>query len=222
MIIVHHLNNSRSLRIIWLLEELELEYEIKHYQREKSWRAPLEYKKLHPLGYSPVITDGEVTLGESGAIIEYILQQHGQNKLKPTLGSKEWVDYLFWLHFAEGTFMPVLFLKLVISKVHQKSPFFIKPVTKKINSIINREVVMPRLLTQIGYIESKLNNNEWLLGENFSAADIQLAIPLIWANTDAKLLENRPNILAYLARLKERPAYKIALEKGGSVSRIAD
>ncbi len=221
MLILHHLNNSRSHRIIWLLEELGVEYEIKTYQREKNWLAPIEYKKIHPLGYSPTITDGDVTLTESGAIIEYILYKYGQNGLKPTLGTNDWIQYLFWLHFSEGTFMPVMFLKLVIATVHKKSPFFIKPVTKKIKSIIQKAVIEPRLSAQINFIESTLATSPWLTGNQFTAADIQMAIPLIWASTDPQLMQNKPFIAAYISRLKNRPAYIRTIEKGGEISRVS-
>src|SRR5450631_762684 len=155
MIIVHHLNISRSHRIIWLLEELGLEYEIINYQRDpKFWYAPASLRKVHPLGKAPIITDGTVVLAESGAIIEYLLYRYGEGKLKPAIGTPEWIQYLFWLHFTEGSLMPLQLLKLVFEKVVAASPFFIKPITKNIKKMVGKNFYEPRIRAQLNYIES--------------------------------------------------------------------
>jgi glutathione S-transferase len=221
MLILHHLNNSRSHRIIWLMEELGVEYEIKYYQRDpKTFLAPSSLKTIHPIGSSPVITDESVTLAESGAIIEYILYKYGQNRLIPTIGSTEWVQYLYWLHFAEGTLMPMLFFKLIFENIHYHSPFFIKPITKTIKSKVNNYVISPRLTTQMNFIESTLEKNLWLTSNEFTAADIQMGIPLLWASENKKMINDKPKIMAFIERIKTRPAFIRTLEKGGEISRV--
>lgn len=222
MITVHHLNKSRSHRIIWLLEELEINYQLITYERDpKTWLAPPEYKRLHPMGTSPTITDGNLVLTESGAIIEYILQKYGQGRLKPEEGSLPWVEYIYWLHFAEGTLMPMLILKLIMATVHKRSPFFIKPITNRIKQSINNKLISPRLHTQMAYIESVLVNDTWLAGDEFTAADIQMAVPLIWASRDPQLMKDKPYIQGYLERAQARPAFKRCIEKSGAFDRVA-
>ncbi len=221
MITVHHLNNSRSQRIIWLLEELGAEYEIKRYQRDpKTMLAPPAYKELHPLGTAPIITDGELTLTESGAIMEYILYKYGHNRLKPAPGTTEWVSFNFWMHFAEGSLMPILFLGLVLEVIHQKSPFFVKPITNAIKSKTNHVMINPRLTKQMNYIESTLEKSNWLTGDAFSAADIQMAIPLIWASARKDIFKDKPKLINYIERIKCRPAFIRTIEKGGPLESV--
>ncbi len=222
MLTVHHLNNSRSHRIIWLLEELSVQYEIKYYQRDpKTMLAPPAYKELHPLGTAPIISDDDLTITESGAVMEYLLYKYGQNRLKPLPGTPEWINYNFWMHFAEGSLMPILFLRLVIDIIYQKSPFFVKPITKSIKSRTNHMMINPRLTKQMNFIESTLEKNAWLAGNEFSAADIQMAIPLLWASSIKDLYKNKPKITNYIERLKSRPAFTRTIEKGGPIDRVA-
>ncbi|MBS0288627.1 MAG: glutathione S-transferase [Proteobacteria bacterium] len=218
MITVHHLNNSRSHRIIWLLEELEVAYEIKSYQRKPNLQAPSTLKAIHPLGVAPIITDDNLTLTESGAIIEYILNKYGDNQLKPAFNTPDGVQYYFWLHFAEGSFMPMLLLQLVFENVYQHLPFLIKPIFKAIKTRVNHHLMSPRIVLQLKYIESILQKKEWLAGPSFTAADIQMAIPLLWAMESGSYKEFA-KIDAYLERIKARAAFVRALEKGGDISR---
>ena len=222
MLTVHHLNNSRSHRILWLLEELGVNYDIKYYQRDpKTFQAPSSLKAIHPLGLSPVITDGEITVAESGAIIEYILYKYGQNRLKPELGTADWLQFNYWMHFAEGTLMPMLFLKLVLANIVYHTPFFVKPIVKSIQSKVNMALIKPRLTRYMSLIENALGKSEWLAGNEFTAADIQMAIPLLWAAEDFEVLQLSPHIKAFLASIQNRPAFKKCIDKGGSLTRVS-
>jgi len=220
MITVHHLNNSRSQRVLWLLEELGLPYEIKHYQRDpKTMLAPPELRQVHPLGKSPVITDGDVTVAETGAIIEYIIERYGNGRLVPAVGSPEHLRYRYWLHFAEGSAMPPLLLKLVFERIKStKMPFFAKPIARAIADKVLDTLVDPNLKRQLDFIESELQRSEWLAGGEFSAADIQMSFPMEASRQRAGLDASRPKALAWLARIHARPAYQRALERGGPYS----
>ena len=219
MIVVHHLNNSRSQRILWLLEELGLPYEIKRYQRDaKTMLAPPELLKVHPLGKSPVITDGDVTVAESGAIIEYLLDTYGAaSGLRPPAGTPEFRRYTYWLHFAEGSAMPPLVMKLVLLKVKTAPmPFFVKPIARAIADKVLASFVDPNLARQIAFMDDELRQGPWFVGAEFSAADVQMSFPVEAANQRAGL--NRaatPRLLDWLARVHARPAYQRALSRGG-------
>lgn len=217
MIVVHHLNNSRSQRVLWMLEELGLDYEIRRYERNaKTMLAPPELKQVHPLGKSPVITDGPLTLAESGAIIEYLVGRYGAGRLAPSAGSLEHVRYLYWLHYAEGSMMPPLLMRLVFNRLaNGPMPFFIRPVARKIAQTANDTFVEPQLRLHLDYLEGELGNNEWFAGKEFSAADIQMSFPLEAARQRAGLDESRPRLMNFLQRIHARPAYLKALERGG-------
>jgi len=216
-ITVHHLNNSRSQRILWLLEELGLDYEIKHYQRDpKTMLAPKELYEVHPLGKSPVVTDGEVTVAETGAVIEYLLHTYGEGKLAPKIGTPDWRRYVYWLHFAEGSAMPPLLLKLVFDKVENgPAPFFVRPIAKGIAKKVKAMVVTPRLTEQLIFMEDELGKNPWFAGQTFSAADIQMSFPLEAAASRGGLDQRYPALGDFLKRIHARPAYQKALERGG-------
>jgi glutathione S-transferase len=218
MIVVHHLNNSRSQRILWLLEELGVPYEVKRYERDrKTMLAPPELKAVHPLGKSPVVVDGDRTLAESGAIIEYLVDRYGDGKLAPPAGSTERLRYTYWLHYAEGSAMPPLLLKLVFDRVESAPmPFFVKPIARGIARKVKGTFVEPQLETHLGYMESELGKKAWFAGDEFSAADIQMSFPIEAAQSRAGLTKAaRPNLFAYLERIHARPAYQRALDKGG-------
>jgi glutathione S-transferase len=217
MIVVHHLNNSRSQRVLWLLEELGLPYEIRHYQRNKKTKlAPPELRAVHPLGKSPVITDGELTLAESGAIVEYLAETYGDGKLAPRPGTLEYQSYRYWMHYAEGSAMPPLLLKLVFDQVERAPmPFFVKPIAKRISAKVNAAFIGPQIRTHLDFMEGELGKSEWFAGKRFSAADIQMSFPLEAAASRGGLDGTRPKLVAFLARVHARPAYKRALEKGG-------
>lgn len=220
MITVHHLNNSRSQRVLWLLEELGLPYEIKHYQRDaKTMLAPPELVQVHPLGKSPVITDDGATIAESGAIIEYLAERYGNGRLVPPAGSPEKLRWRYWMHFAEGSAMPPLLMKLVFTTIERtKMPFFVKPIAKAISQKVQGTLVDPNLKRQLDFMEGELSHSEWFAGPEFSAADIQMSFPLEAAAQRAGLDASRPKLMAFLKRIHARPAYQRALERGGPYS----
>jgi glutathione S-transferase len=221
MITVHHLNNSRSQRILWLLEELGLEYQIKPYQRDaQTMLAPPELRAVHPLGKSPVVTyngggDGEVTLAESGAIVEHLADRFGAGKLAPAFGSPERVRYLYWLHFAEGSAQPPLLLKLLFDRIKTKSPLLVRPIARAIADKALAGYVLPNIERNLNFMESELGKDDWFAGPQFSAADIQMSFPLEAARMRGGLDEKRPRLMAWLERIHARPAYRKAIERGG-------
>ena len=218
MITVHHLNNSRSQRILWLLEELGLPYEIRRYERDaKTSLAPPELLKVHPLGKSPVITDGDATIAESGAIVEYLLDTYGETSgLRPAKGSPEYRRYVYWLHFAEGSAMPPLMMKLVFQKIKAAPmPFFARPIARGIADKVLAAFVDPNLARQVAFMEAELAQGPWFAGAGFSAADVQMSFPVEAANARGALGANVPRLKDWLASAHARPAYQRALERGG-------
>jgi glutathione S-transferase len=216
MIVVHHLNNSRSQRILWLLEELGLDYEIKRYERDrKTMLAPPELKAVHPLGKSPVITDGDLVVAESGAIVEYLTAREA-GRLVPAAGTPARLRYTHFLHFAEGSMMSPLLMKLVFDKIESSPmPFFVKPIARGIAQKVKGSFVLPQIALHLGYLETELGKHAWFAGDEFSAADIQLSFPLEAAASRGGLDAKYPNLTAFLARIHARPAYRRALERGG-------
>lgn len=217
MIVVHHLNNSRSQRVLWLLEELDLSYEVKRYQRDaKTMLAPPELRAVHPLGKSPVIRDGEVTLAESGAILEYLVERYGKGRLIPAAGTPERLRYTYWMHFAEGSAMPPLLLKLIFDRIEKAPmPFFVRPVARAIAQRAKAGFVQPNIDRNLDFMEGELANSDWFAGAQFSAADVQMSFPLEAAQARGGLDAKRPRLMSFLARIHARPAYRRAIEKGG-------
>ncbi|QOY94253.1 glutathione S-transferase [Massilia sp. UMI-21] len=221
MIVVHHLNNSRSQRILWLLEELGLDYEIKKYQRDpKTMLAPPELKAVHPLGKSPVITDdgpGEpIVVAESGAIVEYLTGRYDNGRLVPAAGTPERLRYTYFLHFAEGSAMSPLLMKLVFDKVEKgPMPFFAKPIARAIARKVKDGFIMPNIRSQLDFLEAELGKSSWFAGEEFSAADIQMSFALEAAASRGGLGSQYPKLAAFLQKIHARPAYGRALERGG-------
>jgi len=217
MITVHHLNNSRSQRVLWLLKELGLPYDVKRYERDpETMLAPPSLRQVHPLGKSPVITDGDRTLAESGAIVEYLVNRYGNGRLIPAPDTPERLRYTYWLHYAEGSAMPPLLLKLIFDKIgHSSMPFFAKPIARGIVSRVNKSFIDPQITQHLDFMEAELGKTTWFAGEEFTAADIQLSFPLEAAATRAGLNSSRPQLMAFLDRIHARPAYQKALEKGG-------
>ena len=217
MIVVHHLNNSRSQRVLWLLEELGLDYDIQRYQRDpKTMLAPAALRAIHPLGKSPVITDGALTVAESGAITEYLVERYGAGRLVPAAGTPERLRWTYWLHFAEGSAMPPLLLKLVFDKVESgPMPFFVRPIARAIATKVKSSFVQPQIDAQLDYMESELTKTKWFAGNEFSAADVLMSFPLEAASARGGLGARHPKLQAYLQRIHARPAYQRALEKGG-------
>jgi len=220
MITVHHLNNSRSQRVLWLLEELGVPYEIRKYERDpKTMLAPETLRQVHPLGKSPVITDDGVTVAESGAIIEYLIERYGQGRLVPPVGTDERRRYTYWLHFAEGSAMPPLLLKLIFDRVESgPMPFFVKPVARGIARKVKGLAVEPNLKRQLDFMEDELGRSEWFAGNDFSAADIQMSFPVEAAAQRAGLDASRPKLMNFLKKIHARPGYRKALERGGPYS----
>lgn len=217
MIIVHHLNNSRSQRVLWMLEELGVAYEIKPYQRDrKTMLAPPELRAVHPLGKSPVITDGGMTLAESGAILEYLADKYGAGRLAPAPGSPERMRYTYWMHFAEGSAMPPLLMKLVFQRVETApAPFFVRPIARLIARRAQSGYVDPQLKMHVGYWEAELAQHAWFAGGEFSAADIQMSFPVEAAAGRVGYGAAQPRLQAFLQTIHARPAYQSALAKGG-------
>jgi len=202
MLTVHHLNNSRSQRVLWLLEELGLPYEIIKYQRDAQTNlAPDALRKVHPLGKSPVLQDGTTTVIESGAILEYVVRRHGQGRLAPAESSPHWPRYLQLMHYAEGSAMLPVMLKLYLGRLGEAGA----PLQPRVTSEIENH---------FGWLEAELGGAEWFVADSFSAADIQLS----FAVQAARLLHGLagcPNLLRFLDRVRVRPAYQRALERGG-------
>lgn len=217
MLTVHHLNNSRSQRVLWLLEELGVPYEIKRYQRDrKTMLAPPELRAIHPLGKSPVVVDEGLTLAESGAIIDYLVDRYGAGRLAPVAGTPERLRYTYWLHYAEGSAMPPLLLKLVASRIASAPmPFFARPIARKIAGTLQAGFVDPQLKLHLSYINDALAGTGWFVGDTFSAADIQMSFPLEAASARSGLMTPCPHIAAFVERIRQRPAYQRALQRGG-------
>jgi glutathione S-transferase len=220
MITLHHLENSRSQRVLWLLEELGLPYEVQRYARNpQTMLAPPELLRIHPLGKSPVITDGDITVAESGALIEYLLDTYGEGRLRPPAGTPQRRLFTYWLHFAEGSAMPFLLLKLVFDKVRAAPvPFFLKPVAKGIADQVTKTFIAPNLQRQMDYMEAELMQRPWFAGDEFTAADVQMSFPLEAAAARTGLDGRYPAMSAWLARIHARPAYQRALAVGGPYS----
>jgi glutathione S-transferase len=217
MITVHHLENSRSQRVLWLLEELGLPYEVKRYARDrKTSLAPPELAAVHPLGKSPVISDGKTVVAETGAIVEYLLDKAGGDALRPARGSADGLRFSYWLHFAEGSAMPPLVMALVFNKVRTAPmPFFAKPIAKAIANNVMRSFVQPNIDRQLAFMETELQSQPWFAGSEFSAADIMMSFPLEAAASRGGLDRRYPKLSDFLARIHARPAYQRALERGG-------
>ena len=220
MITVHHLNNSRSQRILWLLEELGVPYEVKRYERDaKTMLAPPALLAIHSLGKSPVIVDGAVTVAESGAIIEYLVDRHGRGRLIPPAGTQQRLRYTYWLHYAEGSAMPPLLLKLVFDRVaNSGAPWPMSAVARRIAGTVQSAFIGPQLTRHLDYMESELAAYNWFAGEEFTAADVQMSFPLEAAASRAGLNAGRPHLTAFLGRIHARGAYQRALERGGPYS----
>ncbi|MBL8553015.1 MAG: glutathione S-transferase [Phenylobacterium sp.] len=216
MLTVHHLENSRSQRVLWLLEELEAPYEIVRYERDpQTMLAPPELKAIHPLGKSPVVTDEGETVAETGAIIEYILDRYGAGRLAAPTGTAEHRRLRYWLHYAEGSAMPPLLLKLVFGEMAPRSPAIVRPLVRAIARQAQRGFIDPQVAAHLNYIEGELEKAEWFSGPEFSAADIMMSFPLEAAAERAAARVGRPRLAAFLKRIHQRPAYRRALERGG-------
>jgi glutathione S-transferase len=225
MIIVHHLEASRSQRVLWLLEELGLPYEIKHYKRDPRTRlAPPELKQVHPLGKSPVITDGDLVLAESGAILEYLAETYCTQatgeaaNLLAAPGSAEHRQLRFWMHYAEGSLMNWLVMKLAFMKIPQQPmPFFARPIARKLCAAVIAKLIDPNLNAAMEYIEGHLARHAWFAGERLTLADFQMSFAIAALLRLAGAGSQCPHIASWLARVEARPAYQRGIAKGGPV-----
>ncbi|HYC66821.1 glutathione S-transferase [Brevundimonas sp.] len=219
MITVHHLNDSRSQRVLWLLEELGAAYEVKRYQRDpQTMLAPPELTTIHPLGKSPVVDDGDVRVAETGAIVEYLLDAHGGSALRPARGTAEGRRLTYWLHYAEGSAMTPLLLKLIFSQIPKRVPWLARPVANGIARGMNARMIDPQLAAHTGHWEAELARSEWFAGDAFSAADIMMSFPVEAAGSRVGYGGDKPRLRAFLQRIHARPAYQRALERGGPYS----
>lgn len=220
MITLHHLENSRSQRILWLLEELQLPYQIKRYQRNATTLlAPPELKAVHPLGKSPVISDGDITVAESGAIIEYLLARYGNGQLQPPADSEAARQYRYWLHYTEGSAMPPLLMHLVFSRLSLPPvPWLLRPLAGAIARGVQKSYLGPQIRQHVAFMEAALAESGWFAGDTFSAADIQMSFPLEAAQARGFIDARQPRLLAWLQAIHARPAYQRALAQGGPYS----
>ncbi|KAG9098005.1 hypothetical protein FS749_004929 [Ceratobasidium sp. UAMH 11750] len=215
-VIVHHLNNSRSQRILWLLEELEVPYEIKKYERTVDMVAPKELRDVHPLGLSPVITDGDVVLAESGAIVEYLIGKYGAGRFTPPQSG--YVDNLYYTHYAEGTLMPLLVNQLIFTLIPERAPFFIRPILSMVFSMLMSQMIHPRIKVNMKMVEAHLAKRPGKFfagGDAPTSADFQMIFPLESFSAKSEPDSTGEHVKAYVKAIHGRPAYKRALEKGG-------
>ncbi len=221
MLHLHHLENSRSFRILWLLEELDLDYKLTNYKRTKAYLAPESLKAIHPMGHAPILEVDNRILTESGFIIEYLLKHYDAEHVFKPADSDEagWEDYTFWLHFAEASGMPPLVMRLVFNKVVAKSPIFIKPITKGIQKQVENSLIKNSISSMLAMMEQHLQNNKWFAGESFSAADIQMHFVAAAAQSRTDLGKGSyKNISDWLKRCEARAAFKRTEEKGGRLN----
>jgi len=215
MLTVHHLENSRSQRILWLLEELGVDYDIKRYGRDKRTSlAPPEMFEIHPLGKAPVITDDGVTVAESGAIIEYLVNKYDTGVLLPGEGTAERLAYTYWLHYAEGTFAPLMMLSLIMGRI-EAAPLLVRPIAKGIAGQVRSGYLDANIKRNLDFMEATLAESTWFCGERLTAADIQMSFAIEAAEVRTDLSANYPHLAAFLDRVRARPAYKAALDRGG-------
>ena len=216
MIVVHHLNNSRSQRVLWLLEEMGVYYEVKRYERDAATMlAPPELRAIHPLGKSPVIQDGDILVAETGAIVEYLLETRAGHGLRPQAGTAEGRRYTYWLHYAEGSAMTPLLLKLIFSALPTRSPGLVRPIVKAISTKAQSGFIDPQIATHTTYWEAELGKSAWFAGDRFSAADVMMSFPVEAASSRAPFGPDKPRLKAFLDEIHARPAYQRALERGG-------
>nr|WP_024965969.1 glutathione S-transferase [Pantoea sp. IMH] len=218
MITVHHLNNSRSQRILWMLEELEIPYQIKRYQRETTMLAPESLKKVHPLGKSPVITDENRVVAESGAILEYLEERYDAEGRLKLVDEDERLQSRYWLHYAEGSLMPLLVMKLIFSRMGKPPvPWLLRPVGSAFGKGVQKGYLDKQLATHRDYIEQHLSSHEWFAGPRFSIADVQMSFPLQALSARGGAASS-PAIQAWLGKVQMRAAWQRALKQGGELT----
>ncbi|HEY1553640.1 MAG TPA: glutathione S-transferase [Kofleriaceae bacterium] len=214
MLVVHHLNDSRSQRVLWLLEELGTPYELVKYERDpETMLAPESLRKIHPLGKSPVITDDGVAVAESGAILEYLVDKYGAGKLAPARGTPEFLRYRYFMHYAEGSLMPFLLMRLVFGRVRDKAPFLVRPIAKAIAGNVEKMFIQPNLARHVAFLDGELADRTWFCGDELTAADVQMSYAMEAIAT--RVPEATARIKGWVERVQARPAYKRGVERGG-------
>lgn len=214
MITIHHLNNSRSQRVLWLLEELGVAYEVKRYERTKDMQAPKELKQIHPLGKSPVLTEGGRTIAETGAIVEYLLARYGDGRLMPPEGTEDYWTARHFLHYAEGSAMPPLFLMLVLDMIPHRAPFLVRPLLKASMAKVDAMLVRPQIALHLDHWEKAIGDSGWFAGPELSVADIMMSFP-VEAAAQRVGYDDHPKLRDFLLRIHDRPAYRQGLKRGG-------
>jgi glutathione S-transferase len=200
------------------LEELQLNYDVKYYQRDpETMLAPVSLRQVHPLGKSPVITDDELTLAESGAIIEYLVERYGEGRFAPPLDVPERLRYRYWLHYAEGSLMPPLLMKLIFDQMEKRSPLLLRSIVGAISHPVKSSFIEPQITTHLDYLESELAHYPWFVGSEFTAADIQMSFPIETAAQQGVLDNSRPKLMDWLDRIHARPAYQYAVKHGTEI-----
>lgn len=222
MLTLYYLENSQSIRILWLLEELKQPYQLELFQRNpETMLASESYKQLSPTGTAPCIKDDQVVLSESAAIMDYLLDKSGSDFLRPEAGHARRQDYLFWFHFAQGSLQPLLTSKLVFDTLERKSPLPVRPLIRLVLNKARAVFMAPRIQTYFKLIENHLQQNPWFSGDHFSAADIAMYYPLATARVRAGLDDRYPAIQRFLQQAEQRSAYKAALERSGGFNPLA-
>ncbi|OOH90926.1 glutathione S-transferase [Pasteurellaceae bacterium 15-036681] len=219
MITLYAIKQSRAYRIAWLLEALELEYQLELFDRdEQTFLAPKQLKEIHPLGKSPTLVDGDLVIAESGAIVEYLLSRYDtENRFKPSADSEEYTDYLFWTHYAEGSLMPWLLISVIFKRIAaKKMVFFARPIVHKLVATVMTNLVIPQLRTHLNHVEQSLEGKKWLLGDQLTGADFMMSFPLQAVARNSPL--DLPNIRAYVERLEQEPSFQKVEQKLGKFS----
>ncbi len=217
MIIVHYLEKSRAHRVLWLLEELGVDYDVKTYRRTSEFRAPDSLKAVHPLGKSPVVEEDGRVIAESGAIMEYLVDRYGGETLRPPAGTDERLRYTYWMHYAEGSAMPLLVMKLIFSSLPSRMPFFLRPMARTISKAVSERLIDPQLADHVALWKAELARGGWFAGDAFSAADIIMSYPVEAGVTRIAHGQDIDVIRKWMDRIRARPAYQRAVERGGNI-----
>lgn len=221
MITLHLLENSRAQRVAWLLEEMGTAYEVVSYARDRgTLLAPAALREIHPLGKSPVITDGDTTVAESGAIIDYLVRTYGDGRFVPDTDSPDYIQYQYWMHAAEGSLMPVLLMSLVTMRMRKKAPLLIRPFANMIAGELQKRYVAPNLKSLLAFMDDHLSRNEWFAGRELTGADIQMGYPLQAIESRVGFGPEQPHLAAYVEKIKQRPAYQRALKRTGGLESL--
>ncbi len=223
MITLHHLENSRSFRILWLLEELGLEYKLVQHRRDPETSAAMaDYKDLHPLGKAPILIDGDKILIESGAIMEYLIDHHSDGQLRPGTDDEERYRYNYWMHAAEGSVMNLITLALFLNRMESRAPFFVRPFIKPVTRAVRSGYVNPNLQKTLLYTEQELGRYAWFAGDMFSGADIMMSFVMMAMAARGGLDEQYPNCQRWVRQMEQRPAFQRAMEKNGEMRLLKD